>query len=171
MIRIVTARNEQGWPTESEEFEEVQADTVPMLLALRFDKELAALVKDGIFIGVNRWSEAAWKVQKFQVDSMNKLADLVQEAREKAEREGMEPTEDDDPQESEDFTLWVVSHPYYVLTMQVGIWAAVNMSGKRQMTLREVYELAERDVDSTGFEEPFIDEEEIDDGEDEAGKA
>ena len=172
MIRIVTARNEAGFPTDWEEFEEVQADTVPMILTLRFDRELAAMVKEGLFIGVNRWSEAAWKVQKFQVDSVNKLADMGREAAESDSGPSAdELAEVEDPQESEDFVEWVVSHPYYTLTKQVGIWAAVNMSGKRQMTLREVYELAERDVDSTGFDEPFIDEDEIDDGEDEAGKA
>jgi len=171
MIRIVTARNEAGFPTDWEEFEEVQADTVPMILTLRFDRELAAMVKEGLFIGVNRWSEAAWKCQKFSADSFNKLTDMEREAREAAERDGEEPEKDYDYlQEVEDFSEWIVAHPYFVLTKQVGIWAAVNMSGKL-MTLREVYELADRDVDSTGFEAPFVDDDDVEDGDTEAGKA
>jgi len=171
VIRIVTARNEAGFPTDVEEFAEVQADTVPMTLGLRFDKELAAMAKDGLFPGVNRWSEAAWKCQKFSVDSFNKLTDMAREAKESDDG----PSADElatveDPQESEDFSLWMVSHPYYALTVRVGIWAAVNMSGKH-MTLREVYDLSDADYDSSGFDEPFIDDDQVEDGETEAGKA
>jgi len=171
MIRIVTARSEAGFPTDHAEFAEVQADTVPMILGLRFDKELAAMAKEGLFPGVNRWSEAAWKCQKFSVDCFNWLKE---HAAEKLSDDPEMTAEDnaiiDELEESEDFSLWMASHPYYALTVRVGIWAAVNMSGKH-MTLREVYELSDSDYDSTGFDEPFIDDDKVEDVENEAGKA
>ena len=169
MIRIITARNEADFPTDWEDFEEVSADSVPMTLGLRFDKELAAMAKDGLFPGVNKWSEAAWKCQKFSADSFNKLTEL-QQSDEGPSADELAAGVASSAQESEDFALWMVSHPYYSLTVRVGIWAAVNMSGKH-MTLREVYELSDSDYDSTGFDEPFIDDDKVEDVENEAGKA
>lgn len=177
MIRITTARDELGNPTEVEDFDEVRVDMIPTLLGLRFDKELAALVKDGISIGVNRWTEAAWKCRKFSVESFNKLLEIGRAVAESDDGPSADERANADADElaaaeSEDFDLWIVSHRYYTLTVQVGIWAAVNMSGRRTMTLREVYELAERDVE-TILEEDFIaDERAADEGvSDGAGKA
>ena len=173
MIRIITARDELGNPTEAEDFDEVRVDMIPTLLGLRFDKELAALAKDGIFIGVNRWTEAVWKCRKFSTESFNKLREMGIAAREAAEAAGDEPDADEEDglealADSEELDLWIVSHRFYTLTVQVGIWAAVNMSGRRTMTLREVYELAARDVENL-TEDDFIPDDDIADQEVDAG--
>ena len=127
MIRIVTARDEVLTPTGWLDFPQVQTDQVSPLLGLRFDRELVELAGLGADLGVRRWTEAEWRIRG-----------MSREAEAEQERLALEGR-------AEEFEGWLVAHPDYQLATQVGVWAAVNCGGG-SMTLREVLELAPRDV-------------------------
>lgn len=148
MIRIVTGRDGAGTPTGWEDFPQVQADQVSPLLGLRFDRELVELAGLGVDLGVRRWTEAEWRIRRMSAAAEAEVRRLA--------REG----------EGAEFEGWLVAHPDYQLATQVGVWAAVNCGGG-SMTLREVLELAPRDVLVLDEAPDFLPEE----GAPEAGKA
>ena len=147
MIRIISKRNQIGAPEEWADYPERQADEVTPLLGLRFDRELVELVDLGFDLGVKRWTEAAWRVQTFRAETLEKLQELS------VDLDGL-----DDAGKllagvmaGDEFTGWLLRHPSYLLAKWLGVWAAVNLGGGR-MSLREVLEIPERDVEDLADE-------------------
>lgn len=141
-IRITTKRSKLGAPEVWADYPERQADEVTPLLGMRFDRELVELDELGVSLGVRRWTEAAWRIQTFHAASIEKLKELAVEA-EDPDADGVALAR---MIAGEAFTAWLLTHDDYSLAKWVGVWAAVNLGGGR-MSLREVLELAERDVE------------------------
>lgn len=142
MIRIITKRSPLGAPEEWSDYPQRQADEVTPLLGLRFDRELVELDDLSLSLGVKRWTEAAWRIQTFHAATIEKLRELAVEA-DSPDADGVELAR---LMAGEQFTEWLLAHPAYLLSKWVAVWAAVNLGGGR-MTLREVLEIAERDVE------------------------
>ena len=156
MIRIITARDERDIPTEWTDYPDREVGEVTGALALRFDAELAALKIAGLSLWVRRWTEAAFKARRFRARAFDELQRIFGDDSEILESERGDAIEE-----------WVADQPDYLLTQKVGVWAAVNLGGGR-MTLLDVLELADRDVEDIEEPPPFID----DDGQgDDEGKA
>ena len=77
MIRIITARDEQGIPTDWSDYPDREVGEVPATLALRFDAELMGLKIAGLSLGVKRWTEAAFRVRRFHAQASAKLGELL----------------------------------------------------------------------------------------------
>jgi len=122
------------------------------LLALRFDSELMALKLQGITLGVKRWTEAVFKMDRFGAELLEKL--------EKVDRDLAEiPPLPDDPTDEQAeayakaaeaittaYGEWQSAHPSLFLTQTVGVWLSINMAGERA-TLAEVLSIADEDID------------------------
>lgn len=128
MIRIITARDESLTPTAWDDYPQVQLDQVPALLGIRFERELVELAAAGIDLGVRRWREVTFRVSRFAA-----AAEAAQRERRRNRRPETE------------FEDWLAAHPDFLLTEQVGIWAAVNCGGG-SLSLLQVLQLAPRDV-------------------------
>jgi hypothetical protein len=134
MIRIITARDEALTPTAWDDYRQVQTDEVSALLGLRFDRELVELAALGVDFGVRRWTEAEWRIRRLAAEAVATLGTLDHPA---------------------DLDEWMVAQPDYQLSVQVAVWAAVNCGGG-SMTLRQVLELAPRDVLTLGEDADYL---------------
>ena len=156
MIRIITKRGDSGVQEEWTDYPDREVGEVPASLALRFDRELVALKLADLDLGVKRWTEAAFKARRFSARAAAKIAELLgDESEVPAEERG------------EAMVEWLSEQPDYLLVQQVGIWAAVNLGGGR-MTLLDVLNLADRDVENIDDDPPYLDD---DEPEDDGGKA
>ena len=152
MIRIITKRDARGIPEEFVDYPDREVGEVTGTLALRFDAELMALkVADLSFCGLKRWTEAYHRVMRFSEQAYNQMQKVVGP-------ESTVPPED----RAEAMEAWVHEHPDYFLSQRVGVWAAVNLGGGR-MTLLDVLDLADRDIDEVPDEPEYIDEPDADD--------
>lgn len=154
MIRIITERDKDGNPTGWSDYPGVRVDEVSMLHGLQFDRDLADLARDGIDVGVTRWSEAQWRIKTFSAESYLKLKQMCAELT----------VEDTDATyamiaERPDFMEWTETHPTYPLMRMVVIWSAVVEFGG-QMTLRDILNLAPADVEDY-IDNDFIDAEAV----------
>lgn len=152
MIRIITARDERDIPTEWTDYPDREVGEVTGALALRFDAELAALKIAGLSLGVRRWTEAAFKARRFRARAFDEVQRIFGD-----DSEIIPENERGDAIEE-----WIADQPDYLLTQKVGVWAAVNLGGGR-MTLLDVLELADRDVEDIEEPPPFIDDDQGDD--------
>ena len=161
MIRIITKRDAVGIPEEFVDYPDREVGEVTGTMALRFDAELMALkVADLSFCGLKRWTEAYHRVTRFSGQAFDWLEKLV----------GPESTGPED-ERAEAMESWVHEHPDYFMAQRVGVWAAVNLGGGR-MTLLEVLDLADRDIENVPDVPEFIDDPDADDPTGEvAGKA
>lgn len=139
MIRLITKRGPLGDPQAWEDYATVQIDEITPRQGMRFERELVALLVEGIDLGVTRWAEAVFKIQNFRAESLRKITELIG---------------NDDPEEAavalvmggRTFTEWAIAHPAYVLSEKVSVWAALN-GGGRTTTLSEVFDMLERDIE------------------------
>ena len=148
MIRIITARDDRDIPAEWTDYPDREVGEVPASLALRFDAELVALKLADLDLGVKRWTEAAFRARRFSARATTKIAELLGEESEvPAEERG------------EAMVEWLAEQPDYLLVQQLGIWSAVNLGGGR-MTLLDVLNLADRDVENIDDDPPYLDDDE-----------
>ena len=158
MIRIITARDAMGIPTEWSDYPDREVGEVTGTLALRFDAELMALKVAGLsFCGLKRWTEAAHRARRFNDQAYKMMQALFALDADLSEFEDPEPDADPALKGARVMQAWVDGHPDYFLTVRVGVWSAVNMGGGR-MTLLEVLDLAERDIEDIADMPEFIDE-------------
>ena len=151
MIRIITARDDRDIPAEWTDYPDREVGEVPASLALRFDRELVALKLADLDLGVKRWTEAAFKARRFRARAFDEVQRIFGDDSEIPENERGDAIEE-----------WIADQPDYLLTQKVGVWAAVNLGGGR-MTLLDVLELADRDVEDIEEPPPFIDDDQGDD--------
>ncbi|HEY3545038.1 MAG TPA: hypothetical protein VGK17_02975 [Propionicimonas sp.] len=148
------------------------------LLALRFDSELMALKQQGITLGVKRWTEVVFKMDRFGAEVLEKLNQMDRDLAEIAP-----PPEDATDEQVEVYTKaceeitisygeWQSGHPSLFLSQTVGVWLAINMAGERA-TLADVLAISDEDIDEDMDDLPeYIPNGDIpDDIEDLAGKA
>ena len=148
MIRIITKRGDNGVQEEWTDYPDREVGEVPASLALRFDAELVALKLADLDLGVKRWTEAAFRARRFSARATTKIAELLGEESEvPAEERG------------EAMVEWLAEQPDYLLVQQLGIWSAVNLGGGR-MTLLDVLNLADRDVENIDDDPPYLDDDE-----------
>ncbi len=180
MIRIASAWGADGVPAGWDEFSKVHIDQVPPLLGLRFDRELVELRNAGVEVGVRRWTEAVFWLKRFSAEAAQRIGEaskLVAAAAKRAEEssgDGSELVQAELLAEAErvelDLSAWMAGHERFELARQVTIWAAANLAG-RSMSLLEVLSLPPADVQESAEPAAFIEDDDADELELDAGKA
>ena len=159
MIRIITKRGDNGVQEEWTDYPDREVGEVPASLALRFDAELVALKLADLDLGVKRWTEAAFRARRFSARATTKIAELLGEESEVPAEERGEESEVPAEERGEAMVEWLAEQPDYLLVQQLGIWSAVNLGGGR-MTLLDVLNLADRDVENIDDDPPYLDDDE-----------